>query len=240
VGEYPRTVLEFRDWFADDAARRDYLARLRWPEGFRCPICSEPHHWVTARGLRHCQGCGRQTSVTAGTLFADTHLPLRLWFEALWHVTSQKGGASALGLQRVLGLGSYRTAWNLLHKLRRAMVRPGRDRLQGVVEVDEIFIGGPRSGKRGRGAQGKVLEVIAAQQAAKGIGRIRLTRVADASASSLEPAIAAAIELGSQVRTDDWRGYSGLDQLGIGARSPAPAPRWARTCCPWPTGWRRY
>ena len=106
-------------------------------------------------GLRHCRGCGRQTSVTAGTLFADTHLPLRLWFEALWHVTSQKGGASALGLQRVLGLGSYRTAWNLLHKLRRAMVRPGRDRLQGVVEVDEIFIGGPRPGKRGAGRRAR-------------------------------------------------------------------------------------
>src|SRR5665811_1900544 len=103
-----------------------------------------PDHWVTARGLRHCRGCGRQTSVTAGTLFADTHLPLRLWFEALWHVTSQKSGASALGLQRVLGMGSYRTAWNLLHKLRRAMVRPGRERLQRIVEVDEIFIGGPR------------------------------------------------------------------------------------------------
>ena len=156
MAEYPRTVLEFRDWFADDEACRDYLARLRWPEGFRCPICGTTDHWVTARGLRHCQGCGRQTSVTAGTLFADTHLPLRLWFEALWHVTSQKSGASALGLQRVLGLGSYRTAWNLLHKLRRAMVRPGRERLQGIVEVDETFIGGPRPGKRGRGAQGKV------------------------------------------------------------------------------------
>ena len=91
--------------------------------------------------------------MTAGTLFADTHLPLRLWFEALWHVTSQKSGAGALGLQRVLGLGSYRSAWNLLHKLRRVMVRPGRDRLQGIVEVDEIFIGGPRPGKRGRRAR---------------------------------------------------------------------------------------
>ena len=95
MSEYPRTVLEFRDWFADDAACRDYLAKLRWPEGFRCPICRGPDHWVTARGLRHCRECGRQTSVTAGTLFADTHLPLRLWFEALWHVTSQKSGASS-------------------------------------------------------------------------------------------------------------------------------------------------
>ena len=106
MAAYPRTVLEFRDWFADDAACRDYLGRLRWPEGFRCPICRGADHWVTARGLHHCRGCGRQTSVTAGTLFADTHLPLRLWFEALWHVTSQKSGASALGLQRLLELGS--------------------------------------------------------------------------------------------------------------------------------------
>src|SRR5215469_14141991 len=214
MAAYPRTVLEFRDWFADDAACRDYLVRLRWPEGFRCPKCRAADHWVTARGLRHCWECGRQTSVTAGTLFADSHLPLRLWFEAIWHVTSQKNGVSALGTQRVLGLGSYRTAWNLLHKLRRAMVRPGGERLNGIVEVDEIFIGGPRPGKRGRGAQGKVLVVIAAQQAAKGIGRIRLTRVADASAKSLEPAIAAAIEIGSQVRTDDWRGYRTSAEVG--------------------------
>lgn len=211
---YPRTVLEFRDGFANDQACRDYLAQLRWPAGFRCPVCGGQDHWLTERGLRHCRGCDRQTSVTAGTLFADTHLPLRLWFEALWHVTSQKYGASALGMQRVLGLGSYHTAWNWLHKLRRAMVRPGRDRLQGIVEVDEIFIGGPRPGKRGRGAAGKVLVLVAAQQAGKSIGRIRLTRVADASAKSLEPAIVAAIEPGSQVRTDDWKGYSGLERLG--------------------------
>ena len=214
MADYPRTVLEFRDWFVDEAACLDYVARLRWPEGFRCPICGTADHWVTARGLRHCRRCDRQTSATAGSLFADTHLPLRVWFEALWHVTSQKGGTSALGLQRVLGLGSYRTAWTLLHKLRRAMVRPGRERLQGMVEVDEIFIGGPKPGKRGRGAQGKVLVVVAAQQAAKGIGRIRLARVPDASAKSLEAAITASVEPGSQVRTDDWRGYYGLDWLG--------------------------
>ena len=210
--EYPRTVLQLRDWFADDGACQDYLARLRWPDGFYCPACRGTDHWVTARGLRHCRGCGRQTSVTAGTLFADSHLPLRLWFEAIWHVTSQKSGVSALGMQRVLGLGSYRTAWNLLHKLRRAMVRPGRERLNGIVEVDETFIGGPRPGKRGRGARGKMLVVVAAQQAGEAIGRIRLTRVADASAVSLEPAIVAAVEVGSQIRTDDWKG--GLDRLG--------------------------
>lgn len=216
MSDYPETVLELQERFADEQACRDYLAKLRWPEGFRCPACQAQDYWLTDRALRHCRRCGRQTSVTAGTLFADTHLPLRLWFEAMWQVTSQKYGASALGMQRVLGLGSYRTAWNWLHKLRRAMVRPGRDRLQGVIEVDETFIGGPRPGKRGRGAAGKVLVVIAAQEAAKGIGRIRLARVPDASAPSLESAIAAAVEPGSQVRTDDWTGYQGLEKLGYG------------------------
>lgn len=132
----------------------------------------------------------------------------------MWYVTSQKSGVSALGLQRVLGLGSYHTAWNWLHKLRRAMVRPGRDRLTGVVEVDEIFIGGERPGKRGRGAEGKSLVVIAAQEGDNGIGRIRMQRVADAAGDSLEPAVWDMVEPGSVVRTDGWRGYNGLTELG--------------------------
>lgn len=166
------------------------------------------------RGLYWCRSCGYQASVTAGTLFNDTHKPLRMWFEAMWYVTNQKSGVSALGLQRVLGLGSYHTAWNWLHKLRRAMVRPGRDRLTGVVEVDEIFVGGERSGKRGRGAEGKALVVIAAQEGDKGIGRIRMQRVADAAGESLEPAVWDMVEPGSVVRTDGWRGYNGLTELG--------------------------
>src|SRR5271154_1902763 len=214
MAEYPRTVLEFRDWFADDAACRDYLARLRWPEGFRCPICRGADHWVTARGLRHCRGCGRQTSVTAGTLFADTHLPLRLWFEALWHVTSQKSGASALGLQRVLGLGSYRTAWNLLHKLRRAMVRPGRDKLSGRVGVDETQVGGVTPGQKGRGSDSKTLVIIAAEEFGPGIGRIRLARIPDGSAVHLHGFVQGAVTPGSSVHTDGWKPYQGLDRLG--------------------------
>ena len=140
----------------------------------------------------------------------------------------------------MLGLGSYRTAWNLLHKLRRAMVRPGRERLQGIIEVDEILIGGPRPGKRGRGAQGKVLVVVAAQQAAKGIGRIRLTRVADASGQGAwsrrsPPPSRSAARYGRTIGGGmaDWTGW------GIGVRSSAPALRWVRTCCRWSTGWHR-
>ncbi len=212
--DYPQTIVEFRERFATEQACEKYLIGLRWSDGFVCPQCGTKKAWQMERGLYWCCSCGYQASVTAGTLFHDTHKPLRLWFEAMWYVTSQKSGVSALGLQRVLGLGSYHTAWNWLHKLRRAMVRPGRDRLTGTVEVDEIFIGGERSGKRGRGAEGKALVVIAAQEGEKGIGRIRMRRVADASGESLEPAVWEMLEPGSVVRTDGWRGYNGLAELG--------------------------
>lgn len=170
-----------------------------------------------------CASCGHDFTATSGTLFADTHKSLRLWFEAIWYVTNQKSGVSALGLQRVLGLGSYRTAWSWLHKLRRAMVRSGRDRLAGVVEADEIFIGGPVEGKRGRGAGGKALVLIMAQADGNRVGRIRLARIADASASSLEPAIGRAIEPGTRVQTDGWRGYRGLQALGYDHQVTRPA-----------------
>jgi transposase-like protein len=137
-----------------------------------------------------------------------------MWFRAIWWVTSQKNGASAKGLQRVLGLGSYETAWTWLHKLRRAMVRPGRDRLSGNIQVDEIYIGGEKPGKRGRGAEGKALVVIAAQIDGRRIGRIRLTQVPDASAMSLEATIEKAVEPGSVVSTDGWGGYNNLGKLG--------------------------
>lgn len=206
--------MEFREWFATEAGCWSYLAKVRWPDGFVCPRCQATEGWTMRRRLYWCQRCDYQVSVTAGTLFHDTHKPLRLWFEAMWYLTSQKFGVSALGLQRVLGLGSYHTAWNWLHKLRRAMVRPGRDRLSGVVEVDEIFIGGERPGKRGRGAAGKTLVVLAAQEAPRRIGRIRMCQVADAAGESLEPAVWGMVEPGSVVRTDGWRGYNGLTELG--------------------------
>jgi transposase-like protein len=133
----------------------------------------------------------------------------------MWSVTSQKNGASALGLQRVLGLGSYKTAWTWLHKLRRAMVRPGRDRLTGRVEVDETFVGGLEEGVRGRQTETKALVVIAAQEDGAGIGRIRMRRISDASAQSLEPFIMESIEPGSVVHTDGWAGYGGVAAQGF-------------------------
>jgi transposase-like protein len=158
--------------------------------------------------------CDHQTSVTAGTIFQDTRQPLVDWFRAMYWLASQKNGASALGLQAVLGLGSYKTAWTWLHKLRRAMVRPGRDRLSGSVEVDETYLGGPEEGVRGRQAERKSLIVLAAQEDGRGVGRIRMKPVPDASGDSLMSLIEEAIEPGSTVPTDGWQGYSAVQEKG--------------------------
>lgn len=212
VDDYPRTLDEFEARFATEDACRAYLSRLRWPDGFRCR-CGTANAWLTARGLWQCAACGAQTSVTAGTVFQDTRKPLRLWLHAMWWVTGQKTGASALGLQRLLGLGSYETAWGWLHKLRRAMIRPGRDRLSGRVEVDESFVGG-RGGAQGRSTATKALIVVATEEVGAGIGRIRMRRIPDASADTLQDFVTAAIEPGSVVHTDGWHGYDRLKATG--------------------------
>lgn len=211
VEDYPRTLMELEGRFADDSSCRSYLFALRWPTGFVCPRCGGRTAWSMNRGLWLCGGCRHQASVTAGTIFQDSHLPLTTWFRAMWYVTSQKNGASALGLQRVLGLGSYKTAWAMLHKLRRAMVRPGRDGLTGVVEVDETYWGGREEGVVGRQTQDKALIAIAAEEDGKGIGRVRLRRIPDASRQSLHGFIWQSVEPGSTVRTDGLRAYLGLE-----------------------------
>ena len=182
---------------------------MRWLDGFRCPRCGNDHAWVMKRGLHWCCRCDYQVSVTAGTIFQNSRKPLQLWFNAIWHVISQKNRVSARGLQRVLGMKRYETVWIWLHKLRTAMVRPGRDRLSGTVEVDETYIGGKKPGKRGRGAAGKALVLIAVEDKGNCLGRfrIRLRRVADASAASLTLAVEESVQPGSVVRTDAWSGY---------------------------------
>ena len=162
-----------------------------------------------------CTACGCQTSVTAGTIFQDIRTPLPVWFRAMWAVTSQKTGISALGLQRELGLRSYKTAWAWLHKLRRAMVRPGRDRLTGRVEVDEAYIGGVHPGRGGRQTETKALVAVAVQVEARGrLGRLRLRRLLDASGESLTGFVQDAVEPGSLVHTDGWMGYEPLRRNG--------------------------
>ena len=214
VENYPKTLLELERCFATDEQCRAYLVALRWPQGFVCPGCGGGKMWPAQRGRLICAACRHQTTVTAGTIFQDSRLPLRLWIRAIWQVTSQKNGASALGLQRVLGLGSYQTAWTVLHKLRRAMVRPGRDKLSGRVEVDETQVGGMTPGQKGRGIPSKALVVIAAQEDGPGIGRIRLARIPDGSADHLLRFVQGAVVQGSCVHTDGLKPYQGLNQLG--------------------------
>jgi len=207
-------LAELETRFGTEQACRDYLLKLRWPEGFVCQRCRGRSAWTTNRNLLVCAGCQYQASLTAGTIFQDTRKPLTMWFRAIWWVTAQKNGASALGLQRILGLGSYFTAWTWLHKLRRAMVRPGRDRLHGRVEVDETYIGGLEEGVRGRQTETKALVAVACEEEGRAIGRIRLRRIRDASAASLEAFVAEAIEPGSVVHTDGWEGYASLEMKG--------------------------
>jgi transposase-like protein len=212
--DYPRNLLEFEKRFSTDEQCRAYLFQLRWPDGFRCPRCGGSKAWPKRPELLECARCGHQSSVTAGTVFQDSHKPLVLWFRAMWFVASQKNGASALGLQRALDLRSYQTAWVWLHKLRRAMVRPDRDRLKGRIEVDEAFVGGEEEGVGGRKFRDKSLLVVAAQVDGPGIGRIRLRQIPDATAGSLRSFIQETIEPGSTVVTDGFAGYEGLQRIG--------------------------
>jgi transposase-like protein len=219
--DYPRTWSEFLDWFSSDEACAAYLERLRWPSGFACPSCASMTAPYRASRIRlMCKDCQHQSTVTAGTIFDKTRTPLRVWFAAAWYVTNQKQGVSALGLQRVLGLGSYQTAWTMLHRFRRAMVRPDRDRLKGLVEVDEAYLAitdreQPISAVGRKNNTNKVLIALAVEiLQPKGFGRIRLRRIANDSADCVVPFVQASIESGSIVRTDGSAAYRSLRELG--------------------------
>jgi transposase-like protein len=214
VEDYPRTLAEFERRFASADACRAYLVQLRWPDGFRCPKCQGPKAWPVRTVWLECARCGHQTSATAGTVLQDTRTPLPSWFRARWWVASQKTGASALGLQHILGLGSYETAWTWLHKLRRAMVRPGRDRLHGTVQVDETYLGGLEEGVRGRQTEKKALIAVAVEELGPRTGRIRMRRIPDASADSLQAFIQDAVEPGSLLHTDGFLSYDRLEKHG--------------------------
>jgi transposase-like protein len=211
--DYPRTRQEFRSFFPDEVACLEYLTRLRWPDGFHCPSCG-CDGWRSTRGRWTCRGCGRQTSLTAGTIFEGTRKPLLDWFEVAWRITNAKNGVSALTVSGEWGV-SRETGWMWLHKFRRAMVRPDRDMLSGRVEVDETFLGGAEDGVRGRQTIRKAIVVVAVELLpGDQFGRARLAYVKDASAASLHPFVHANIKAGSTLVTDFWPGYLGLDVRG--------------------------
>lgn len=213
--------------FTTEDSCRDFLIEVRWVDGFACPYCSCKEYWKYDTGILRCKSCRKDVSVTAGTIFHGRHLPLRTWFQAIWSVVSQKNGISALGLSGELGISRQKTGWRLLSTIRTAMVRPGRERLSGLVEVDEVFIGGVKPGKRGRGAFGKVLVLVAVEDTGeKGFGRIRMMVIPDATSQSLHTGIEAMVEPGSTIRTDEFKSYESLPKKGYKhiavKRQPSP------------------
>jgi transposase-like protein len=228
--DYPTDLSEFDRFFPDEAACERYLERLRWPNGFVCPWCGDTRKpWRTARGPQLCAGCRRRISVTAGTLFEGTRKPFKLWFIAAWEITGHKYGANAVNVKRMLGLKSYKTAWSWLHKFRRAMVRPGRDKLSGLVEVDESYVGGEEAGGKGRFTEKKAIVAVAIEVKERGYGRVRLRHIPNVKTETLERFVTDVVERGATVHTDGWIGYRNLSKLGYTHRvtnqskSPDPA-----------------
>ncbi len=216
--------------FPDDGACARHLAELRWGGGFACPACGCAKGWQLKGGrrLHECAGCGRQTPVTAGTVMHRSHLPPRTWFLAAHIVATHSNGISALQLQAQLGIGSSRTAWLLLHKLRRAMAGPGRSLLQGIAEVDGTSVpcrdgsgaaGAKGVAGRGRSADGRILLAGAVELSECGKPRrIRLEAIGDYGSGALHGFVSEAVAPGARAVTDGWLGYSGLPDNPRGER----------------------
>src|SRR3954452_22188621 len=216
MSDFPHSLIEFQSRFPDEAACVGYLFAARWPKGFVCPACGTGKAWPlqTKAWTWECAHCGKQTSVTAGTIMHHSKLPLTLWFWAAYLMATHSNGISALQLQCQRGLGSYRSAWLLCGKLRRSMVAPGRSALAGLVEGDETEIpcrskNDPLTGGGRRSHQGKMLVVgaVEVRDGGAGPGRIRLAELADYSAHSLHSFIADNVSAGATAKTDGWSAY---------------------------------
>jgi len=215
VFDYPNTYREFVKMFPDDSACAAFIQRLRWPNGFTCPICgTSSAAWNESRNRLECPACQHQTYLTAGTIFDKTRTPLTSWFEAAWHVTTAKNGMSAKTLERTLGV-RYRTAWMMLQRFRVAMVASERKQLSGNVEVDETLIGGvQQGGKRGRGTTKSIVVIAVEIKYPMGFGRVRMRYIPDASGDSLLSFVREVVAPGSVVHTDGWGGYNELPSYG--------------------------
>lgn len=216
--DYPENWDQFIDWFHNDEACLDYIFRIRWPNGFICPRCYlNKTPYKLKNGTLKCSACRKETSATAGTIFDKTRTSLKDWFGAIWYITNQKNGISALGIQRLLGLGSYQTSWTLLHKLRSAMVNPEREKLSGLVEVDETFVGGvmPRKTVKNQDNKHKAVVLVAVELLEpKGFGRVRLRHVSAATKENVEQFIVDVVQPGSVIYSDGSAVYSNVKSNG--------------------------
>ena len=210
--DFPKSEIDFDMRFSNPRDCYDYLFCLKWPNGFVCNKCKNESYWISKRQLYICTKCEHQHSLTANTIMDSSKKPITYWFKAMWWFTTRKSGVNAVNLKELLGFGSYDTAWHWLQKLRRCTIRQDREKLSGRVEVDEFVIGGQRSGKRGRGAEGKTIVAAAVERCdqEKQIGRIRLQVILDCSAYSLETFITENIQPGSNVATDAWSSYPSI------------------------------
>ena len=214
---YPNTQAEYDQYFTDERSCFEYIISACWPDGPRCQICQHDKLWrINGGKVLECSACGHKMRPLAGTIFKDTHLPLKLWMDLAWHLMSQKYGANATGLARTLDI-SYPTAWNILSKPRRAMIRDGREKLGPAVEVDEAFIGGLEEGVPGRGAKKKALVAVAVELDLdlKTMSRARFAVIPTAKAATLIPFVERIAEPGSTIVTDGWSAYHPLEGAGF-------------------------
>ena len=236
--DFPRSLLEFQRCFPDEAACAAWLAEARWPEGFICPTCGHRKGWALATKAftYECAACHRQTSVTAGTAMHGSKLTLTVWFWAAYLMATHSNGISALQLMKQLGLGSYKSAWLLGHKLRRAMVDPERAPLAGLVEVDETVLAfhtkdDPPARRRGRSPEGKMLVAGAVEVRDGRPGRLRLAVIEDFSAESLHAFLGGDVGTGSRAKTDGWPAYRGAP--GLSHEPHVVGVRAAHVVLPW-------
>ncbi len=212
--EYPETQIDFERMFSTKEDCMNFLYKIKFPDGFKCAACGNNENWINSRNVIVCKFCRGETTVTSGTIFHKSKLPLTIIFRAMWWIVAQKNGVSAKGLQRILGIGSYETAWTWLHKFRRIMIISNREKLSGTLEVDETLVGGKKVGKRGRGAEGKSLVLVALEMKKYGTGRVRLAIVPDGSRKSINPFIRENIAKESTLTTDGWSGYVDINKMG--------------------------
>jgi transposase-like protein len=210
---YPKNQIEFESSFRTDAQCLEYLYNLKFEDGFICNKCDNKEYWVNLRQVLVCKKCRQETSITSGTIFHRSKIPIHLLFRVLWFIVVQKTGVSALSVQKILGLKRYETVWTWLHKFRGIMILPNRERLSGTIEIDETFVGGIKKGKRGRGADGKEIVIIAIELVGKHTGRVRVEVIKNASRICINEFIKNNVELGSTIVTDGWKGYVDVERM---------------------------
>jgi transposase-like protein len=210
-------LLEMLHQFSTDEKCREILTKLRWPEGVTCPRCKERKVcYLADRKQFECASCGYQFSVTTGTIFNDTHLPLEKWFAATYLLCEAKKGMSACQIQRTLGI-SYKTAWFLCHRIRAAMAECDKPMLGGEIEIDETYVGGKGHGLASRGRGTKKRPVIAIRQRN---GELRMFHAKDVTGRSLEKFLKENVSEDVDVfMTDEFNAYKGVaKRAGIADR----------------------